>query len=59
MKIGVKLVWVVDPYWKRARIFRLNGMTDIVSEAGAFSGEDVLPGFQLPLAQLFSVLDQR
>lgn len=59
LKFGVKLVWVIDAYWKRARVFRLNGTSDIVSEAGALSGKDVLPGFQLPLSQVFSVLERQ
>jgi len=54
LAIKVKLVWVIDPVWKRARVYRLDGTTDIVSSTGSLSGEDVLPGFELSLSRLFS-----
>ncbi len=56
LKFGVKLIWIIDPMTHQARIYRLDGSTDIIPASGVLSGEDVLPGFELPLAELFAAL---
>ena len=53
-----KLVWVVDPKTRKAHVYRKGRETLIVETSGALSGEDVLPGFSLPLKDVFSVLDE-
>lgn len=50
---GVPLVWVVDPRTQRAFVFRRGQSLLTVASDGALSGEDILPGFILPLAKLF------
>jgi Uma2 family endonuclease len=50
---GVDLVWVIYPETRRAHIFRADGTVSIVAEGGVLDGENVMPGFQLPLASLF------
>jgi Uma2 family endonuclease len=50
---GVKIVWVVEPRAKRAYIFRPGRDISRAGESDALSGEDVLPGFSLPLGRLF------
>ena len=56
---GVELVWLIDPAERTARVFR--SPTDIteLSAAGTLDGGAVLPGFSLPLTQLFAELDLR
>ncbi|MCS6910447.1 MAG: Uma2 family endonuclease [Anaerolineales bacterium] len=51
---GVRLVWVVDPASRLVYAYR--STTDIreFTEAETLTGEDVLPGFSLPLAELFA-----
>ena len=53
-----KLVWIILPGQRRAEVCRLdeNGefQTESIAADGSLSGEDVLPGFQLKLAQLFA-----
>jgi Uma2 family endonuclease len=51
---GVRLVWVIDPDRTEARIHRSDGSLEIVSGDGALNGEDVLPGFTLELAKVFT-----
>ena len=48
---GVRLAWLIDPYEEKAYIYRPNREEEIVEGfAGKkLSGEDVLPGFELPL----------
>ncbi|HYF50661.1 MAG TPA: Uma2 family endonuclease [Planctomycetota bacterium] len=51
---GVRLVWVVDPESRRAYVFRPNADVQSLSESDALDGKDVLPGFALPLSQVFA-----
>jgi Uma2 family endonuclease len=50
---GVKLVWVVSPKSRTVLVRRLDGSCAEVGETGQLSGEDVLPGFACPVAELF------
>ncbi|HUR52500.1 MAG TPA: Uma2 family endonuclease [Gemmataceae bacterium] len=50
---GVKLIWVVSPKSKTVIVRRLNGTCSEVGAAGELSGEDVLPGFAVAVADLF------
>ena len=46
---GARLVWVVDPERRVARVYRQDGTEDVISNDGALMGEDVLPGFSCTL----------
>ncbi len=47
---GSRLVWVIDPPRREARVYRADGSVSLVREDGVLDGEDVLPGFTVPLA---------
>ena len=51
--IGVRLVWVLDPRARRVLIFR--SLTDVreLAETDQLMGDEVLPGFSVPVAALF------
>jgi Uma2 family endonuclease len=49
LSAGTRLVWVVDPVRRVARVYRQDGSESIVTAEGALDGEDVLPGFACPL----------
>jgi len=51
--IGVKLVWVADPETRTVYAYR--SLTDVreFGEADTLTGDDVLPGFSVPVASLF------
>ena len=55
---GSQLVWIILPAIRSAEIHRLDASGEIHIDAiepdGALSGEQVLPGFELPLAKLFA-----
>ena len=53
LEAGVRLIWVIYPETRSAHVFRLNGGALRLGADDALSGEDVLPGFTLPLARLF------
>lgn len=49
---GCRLVWVVDPERRVARVYRQDGTEAIVVEPASLDGEDVLPGFSCALAAI-------
>ena len=51
---GVRLVWYIDPRTRLAKSYTAVEQFVEVSENGALSGGDVLPGFDLPLHELFA-----
>lgn len=50
LQAGARLVWVIDPERRVARVYRADGSALDLSEEGVLSGEDVLPGFVCRLA---------
>lgn len=50
LKGGCRLVWVVDPRRKLARVYRADGTEALVTSSDSLDGEDVLPGFSCELA---------
>jgi Uma2 family endonuclease len=55
---GTTLAWVIDPRKQTARVYRAPDESRLVAKEGTLDGEEVLPGFQLPLARLFDVSDE-
>lgn len=49
---GVRLVWVVYPIARIVVVYRPGGAAGWVSDQGELDGEDVIPGFRCPLAEL-------
>src|SRR5438034_148683 len=49
---GTRLVWVIDPERRLARVYRRDGRETSVTAEEALDGEDVLPGFCCPLASI-------
>ena len=54
LKLGVKLVWVIDPTRNVAHVHRPNGSLTVVGMDAALDGEDVLPGFSCRLADVLA-----
>ena len=48
---GLKLGWLIDPQNQQVEIYRQNQSAEIVSLPTILSGENVLSGFNLELAQ--------
>src|SRR5260370_20786109 len=53
---GVLLVWVIHPVDRRVYVYESLTQVRILTEADAIDGGNVLPGFRLPLADLFAAL---
>ena len=54
---GVRLVWMIDPRDRTATVFTGPELSRMLDETHTLDGGDVLPGFQLPLRDLFAELD--
>ena len=50
---GVRMAWVVDPPTRTVRVHRSGGKFRSVAAGEVISGEDVLPGFVLPVDEVF------
>jgi Uma2 family endonuclease len=53
MSNGVRLGWLIDPEEKRVHIYRANGDVEVHDDPETVSGEDILPGFELPVRELW------
>jgi Uma2 family endonuclease len=49
---GVRLVWLIDPKKRTARVFSTVGKSVLVRSDQALDGGDVLPGLVVPLSEL-------
>ena len=49
----VRLIWVISPKTKTVLIRRADGTLSELDQTGTLSGEDVVPGFACPVADLF------
>lgn len=54
---GVKLVWLVDPETRSVAVYADLENATTLSESDVLDGGVVLPGFSLPLQELFAELD--
>jgi Uma2 family endonuclease len=54
LRRGVRMIWVVDPEDRSVTVYRSHQQGAILEESATLSGEDVLPGFTCPVAELFT-----
>jgi Uma2 family endonuclease len=50
---GTRLVWIIDPERRTALICHPDGPVAMLGADGVLDGEDVVPGFALPLADIW------
>lgn len=53
LQAGVQLVWVVYPETRTVTVWRQDGTCTPLSEDGALSGEQVIPGFECKVGEIF------
>ncbi len=51
--VGAKLIWVLDPRRQCLHVYRSLTDLDLLTEKDTLTGGEVLPGFQVPVAELF------
>jgi Uma2 family endonuclease len=52
------LIWIVDPKTRTVAVYTSVRKPTILKESQTLDGGDVLPGFALPLRELFGELDE-
>jgi Uma2 family endonuclease len=58
LRNGVKLAGLIQPRKERALVFRQGQEPEVLDRSRALEGEEVIPGFQLPLDDLLSWIDE-
>ncbi|HMB02773.1 MAG TPA: Uma2 family endonuclease [Isosphaeraceae bacterium] len=53
LKVGVRLVWVINPHTRTVDIHSPDGPRGRLREGDELSGEEVIPGFRCPVASIF------
>jgi Uma2 family endonuclease len=51
-KVGVPLVWVMNPRSRTVMVYRGDGSVSRLHEDDELSGEDVIPGFRCPVRDI-------
>jgi Uma2 family endonuclease len=54
---GTQIAWVIDPERQRVEVCRSLTKRQLVGSGGLLEGEHLLPGFKLPIADLFKEWD--
>jgi Uma2 family endonuclease len=52
--VGVLMMWVVDPQLEQIHVYRSPEQVRLLGKQDVLMGEDVLPGFQVALAEIFT-----
>jgi Uma2 family endonuclease len=53
LRIGVAIAWVIDPEDRAVKIYRPGKSVEMVNDTQELTAEPNLPGFRVPVAQLF------
>lgn len=53
LSAGTRLVWVLDPARRVARVYRADGTEQILTADESLDGGDVVPGFSCPVGEIF------
>ena len=54
LQAGCGLVWVVDPETRTVTVYRSRSDIAVLTVADTLDGGDVLPGFAVPVAEIFA-----
>src|SRR5215210_1094769 len=58
-RAGVRLAWFIDPVERTAEVYTAPDQSTAIGQDGALDGGNVLPGFVLPLRELFARVDRQ
>ncbi len=53
IRAGVSLVWVIVPSTRSVHVWQADGRRSVHQDGEVLTGDAVLPGFEVPVAQLF------
>jgi Uma2 family endonuclease len=52
LRAGTRLLWVINPLRKILMVYRSNRTPNLLGKIDQVDGEDVVPGFRLPIAEI-------
>ncbi|MBC7910164.1 MAG: Uma2 family endonuclease [Pyrinomonadaceae bacterium] len=55
LEAGARLVWVVNPKPKTVTVYRSLTDIDVLTEKDTLDGGEVVPGFQIAVAEIFTI----
>ena len=53
MENGARLGWLIDPFQRRVHVYRPGQPVEVLEDPATVAGEDVLPGFDLNLSEIW------
>ena len=56
---GARLVWYIDPRARNVTVYTSSDHFTVLDETATLDGGDLLPGFTLPLLELFTRASRR
>lgn len=54
LRLGTRLVWIVRPRQRTITVYRPDGTVQLLQETDILDGAEVLPGFRLPMREVFA-----
>jgi Uma2 family endonuclease len=54
LQAGTRLVWLVNPATRTVVVFRSEVDPETLGETDALDGDNVLPGFSVPVTEIFA-----
>jgi Uma2 family endonuclease len=57
LSAGVLVVWVVDPQRRVVEVFQVDKPLQVLREGDVLTAEEVLPGFRLPIQEIFAEIE--
>ena len=55
---GARQVWLVDPYFRTVQVHAAGRSPEMFNEQQPLAGGDLLPGWQVAVAELFPPMDE-
>lgn len=52
LSAGCRAAWVVDPERRELQVYRADGTVAVLGDGDVLNGEEVLPGFTVPVAEV-------
>jgi Uma2 family endonuclease len=55
LHLGARVVWIVNPQTATVTIYRADGGVKLLSATDELTGDDVVPGFQIPITEILNL----
>jgi Uma2 family endonuclease len=55
LRFGARMVWILEPSHRTLTVYRPGEPSRVLEMQDMLSGEDVLPGFTMPVTEIFDL----